>query len=96
MAEIRWTEEAVKRLQHIFEYISEDNPEAAHQVVKGLYDKVQILKVFPKIGHKYREESESGIRILMYGHYKIAYLNKFDVVEILGVFHSAMQIEKYL
>lgn len=36
------------------------------------------------------------MRILLYGHYRIAYLVKDDGVEILGVFHGALDIERLL
>jgi toxin ParE1/3/4 len=39
MAEIRWTEEAVKWLRNIYDYISEDNPIAAQHVIEGIYEK---------------------------------------------------------
>ena len=96
MAEIRWTEESAKWLQDIYDYISEDNREAAQKVVEGIYDKLQILESFPEIGYKYRDEADGEVRILLYGHYRIAYIIKHDVIEILGVFHGALGIEKYI
>ncbi len=37
------------------------------------------------------------IRILLHGHYRIAYLIKQDGdVDILGVFHGAMELDRYL
>ncbi len=96
MAKIIWTEEAVRWMKDIHDYIMLDNPEAAQRVVSGIYDKIQILQDFPEIGYIYRREKEGIIRILLYGHYKIAYLIKSEsAVEILGVFHSAMDIDKY-
>ena len=36
-------------------------------------------------------------REILYGHYRIAYLLKTEQrVEILGIFHGAMEIERYL
>lgn len=96
MAEIRWTEEAVNWLQDIFKYIANDSPLAAQKVVEGIFEKAQILKTFPQIGYKYRDESEGEIRILLYGHYRIAYIIKGEAVEILGIFHGALMIEEYL
>ena len=97
MAKIRWTNEAVNWLEEIYEYISLENPNAAHKVVTGIYSKAQILSEFPKIGHIYRDEIEGEIRILLYGHYRITYFLRSDkTVDILGVFHTAMDIEKYL
>lgn len=96
MAEIKWTEEAKQWLQDIFDYIAEDNLPAAKRVVQGIYDKAQVLKLFPEMGYKYKDEPEGEIRVLLYGHYRIAYLFTVDTVVILGVFHGSLKIEKYL
>ena len=96
MEEIRWTEVAIKWLRNIHDYISEDNPIAAQNVIEGIYEKTQILESFPGVGYKYRNEPDGEIRILLYGHYRIAYLIKQDAVEILGIFHGSMEIEKYI
>ena len=95
MAEIRWTEEAVHWLQEIYDYISKDNIKIANKVVNEIFEKVQILKEFPKVGYKY--ENRENVRILLYGHYRIAYLIKDSGdIDILGVFHGALDIERYL
>ena len=97
MAEIRWTEEAHRWLHDIFDYIAADNPEAAQKVVSGIYEKAQVLKRFPEIGHKYRTETVGEIRILLYGHYRIAYLLRSSTnIDILGVFYGALNIDRYL
>ena len=94
---IRWTEEAAIWLKDIREYIAIDNPEAARRVVRGIYDKVQLLSDFPEIGYHYRKEPEGDICVLLYGHYRIAYLFHIpDAVEILGVFHGALDMTHYI
>jgi len=97
MAEIRWTEEAQAWLGDIHEYIAADNPAAAAKVISGIYEKAQLLRSFPEIGHKYRTEAEGDVRILLYGHYRIAYLLRPSaIIDILGVFHGALDIDRYL
>lgn len=84
-------------MRDIHKYISQDNPSAAARVVKSIYDKVQILRDLPEIGYKYRTEKEGEIRILLYGHYRIAYLIRVtDQIDVLGVFHGSLDIESYL
>ncbi|MEW5766153.1 MAG: type II toxin-antitoxin system RelE/ParE family toxin [bacterium] len=97
MAKIKWTPEAENWLREIYNYIAQDNVNAAQRVVKGIYGKAQVLKDFPEIGYKYRSEPEGDIRILLYGHYRITYLirNK-KMIDNLGVFHGAMDIDRYL
>lgn len=85
MAEIRWTEEAVLWLQKIFNYIIQDNPDAAQRVVQGIYDKAQILKTFPEIGYKYR--IEPGPAPIIRTHYFIRLTSPFSP-DIFGYFHD--------
>jgi len=94
---INWTREAELWLHDIYEYISQDNPFAAAEVVTGIYQRAQVLISHPDIGHRYEGAPDRDIRILFYGHYRIAYLTKRDGdIDILGVFHGAMQISRYL
>ncbi|OGQ86426.1 MAG: plasmid stabilization protein [Deltaproteobacteria bacterium RIFOXYD12_FULL_56_24] len=96
MAELRWTREAEQWLKDIMEYIARDNPAAAGKVVAGIYDKAQLLREFPELGQKYRAEPEGDIRVLLYGHYRIVYLIRTEgVIDVLGVFHGALDIERY-
>ncbi len=95
MAVIAWTDEAQQWLEDIFEYIAADNPHAAAQTVQGIYDRAQILGKFPEIGHRY-QASPRNVRVLLYGHYRIAYLVKDDGnIDILGVFHDSLDITRY-
>jgi len=97
MAKVIWTSEAEKWLKDIFDYISEDNPDAATKVINGIYSKTQTLLEHPDVGYIYEHEAEEVIRILLYGHYRITYLaSPNNDIVILGVFHGALQIENYL
>lgn len=97
MAKINWTSEAERWLKDIHDYIALDNPGAASRTVESIYNKVQILAEFPQIGYKYDQIKNREVRILLFGHYRIAYLIKQkDEIDILGVFHGALDINKYL
>ena len=97
MASINWTEEAEAWLKDIFDYIAADDPAAAARVIDGIYEKTQVLRRFPQIGYRYESIPEREIQILLYGHYRIAYLVKSnDAIDILGVFHGALEMERYL
>jgi plasmid stabilization system protein ParE len=96
MAEITWSAEAEAWLKEIYDYIALDNEKAASKVVNGIYEKAQVLKRNPRIGHKYRIEQEGEIRILIYSHYRITYLvSKSDSITILGIFHGALNIDRF-
>ena len=95
MAEITWTEEALCWLEDIFEYIALENPRAADETVDGIYSRSQQLGDYPEMGARY-SASTRHVRILLYGHYRIAYLVRSDRnIDILGVFHGALDISKY-
>jgi len=96
MVAIEWTDEAIFWLKEIHDYIAQDNKKVAKRISKEIYNKVQILATFPKIGYVYTTEESREIRILLYGHYRIAYLVEEDLISILGVFHGALEIERYL
>jgi plasmid stabilization system protein ParE len=97
MARLNWTREAEMWLRDIFEYIAQDNPVAATRVAEGIYERAQVLSEFPQIGHRYEGIADREVRILLYGHYRIAYLIKSEEdIDILGVFHGALDIRRYL
>jgi len=97
MAKINWTEEAEDWLKRIYDYIAQDNRDAAMRLVRSMYKRVEVLKDFPLIGQRLLDWPNRHIRVLLYGHYRIAYLIKDDeAIDILGVFHGALNLEKYL
>jgi len=97
MATINWTDEALWWLDEIYNYIAQDNPTAAYKTIQGIYDRVQILQTFPEIGHAYPNLKDRNVRMLLYGHYRIAYLIKSEnVIDILGIFHGSLDINRFL
>jgi len=97
MVEIHWTNEAELWLKDIHDYIALDKKSIAKKVITDIYQKVQILQSYPRIGYEYENDEHKEIRILLYGHYRIAYLIKNEnTIDILGVFHGALDIERYL
>lgn len=95
MAKINWTAEAQQWLLDIFQYIALDSPSSAIQTVDGIYQHAQTLANFPELGHRYWP-SDRNVRVLLYGHYRIAYLIRTDSdIDVLGVFHGALDIERY-
>jgi len=97
VVEINWTREAQVWLRDIHSYIALDNPDAAQRTIAGIFARAQLLQTHPRLGHRYEAEIDREIRILLYGHYRIAYLIKSEKrIDILGVFHGSLTIERYL
>ncbi|WP_368029257.1 type II toxin-antitoxin system RelE/ParE family toxin [Arcobacter sp. s6] len=53
MVDIHWTDEAENWLKNIYDYIALDKSTIAKKVVTEIYQKVQILQSFPRIGYEY-------------------------------------------
>ena len=63
-------------------------------MVNGIYDKIRLLREHPRIGQRYAPIADREVREILYGHYRIAYLIETDDrLEILGIFHGAMEID---
>lgn len=91
MGQVIWTAEAERWLSEIHDFIARDNSAAAQRTIRGIYDKGLSLADFPERGYRHTSRSGKPLRILLYGHYRIAYSvgGDGDVV-ILGIFHGAL------
>ena len=89
--------EASDCLEEIHSYLAQDNPDAARRVVRGIYARAQDLTLFPKTGYEYKTRQGRTGRVLLYGHYRIGHqVLPDDVVEVLGVYHGAMDLDRIL
>jgi len=96
LAEINWTHESEIWLKDIYDYIADDDEAAAARTLLNIFEKAQLLRHHPRLGHRYEPEKAREIRILLYEHYRITYLIKPDGnIDILGVFHGALDIDRY-
>ncbi len=95
MARLIWTEESERWLKDIFDYIASDDPHAAASVVNGIHKRAQLLLQFPQSGYRYGNSAEN-VRVLLYNHCRIAYVIEGADITVLGVFHGAIAIERYL
>lgn len=63
----------------------------------GIFAKVQLLGEHPRLGQRYEPIADREVRESAYGHYRIAYLIVNETrIDVLGVFHASMDIERYL
>lgn len=96
MAKIIWTDEALCWLRQIRDYISRDNPTAAQRTIDGIFARAQLLETHPTLGEFVRTSNRGDIRFTRYGHYRITYRTMGNAVEIIGIYHAALDIERYL
>lgn len=97
MARIAWTSEAESWLTDIYSFIAQDSPVAAWRVIRGIVGKVEVLAKYPRLGHRYEDVIDREVRILLFGHYRIAYfIRSENDIDILGVYHGALDISRHL
>jgi len=84
--EIRWSLLAAKDLERIFQRIAKDNPTAAREIVKAIYEGCAALKDFPQRG---RPGRINGRRELVFTPYIVVYQVKEHSVEISRIYHGA-------
>ena len=86
--EVRWSTPAAEDLERIFQRIEKDNPTAAREVVKTIYDGCEALKDFPHLGRPGRMK---GRRELVFSPlpYIAVYQVKEYAVEISRIYHGA-------
>lgn len=87
---IFWEEDAEADLDRIFEYILEDNPEAALRVVETIRETVQILIEHPHLGRGGRVADTREL-IIPGTPYIVPYQVVEDRIILLRVLHGARQ-----
>jgi plasmid stabilization system protein ParE len=85
-------------MESIHRWIARDSEIQATRILEQIWQRTQILVEFPRLGHLWQEDGSSEIRFLFYGHHKVAY--RYDpgseLVEVLGVYHGRMEVERHL
>ena len=85
MAEVIWAEPALQELDAIAEYIALDNPAAASDLVKAVFDKTEPLDNFPKSGRIPPELPDSVYREVLVPPCRIFYREDEQLVLVLFV-----------
>lgn len=89
MGKVDWTDEASLWLGRIYRHIAQHDPDAAMRTVRAILAKAQLLSRFPELGQRYQQYADRHIRVLRFGHYRIAYLVKpGGHVDVLGVLRT--------
>jgi toxin ParE1/3/4 len=84
--EVRWSALAAEDLERIFRRIEKDNPTAAREAVKAIYDGCGALTDFP---HRGRPGRMNGRRELVFSPYIAVYQVKEHAIEISRIYHGA-------
>jgi toxin ParE1/3/4 len=93
MAQIAWTNKALKDLHAINDYISLDSKFYAVRFVNKLIWRVDQLIEFPESGRVVPEKADAHIRELIEGNYRIFYKIQNKKVTILRIHNAARKIK---
>lgn len=87
---IKWLDDAVYDLRALHHYIGQDNLGAADNLVKKILNKVELLPENPSIGRQGRIFNTREL-VISGTPYIVPYRVKNRAIEILRIFHCAMQ-----
>lgn len=97
MVKVLWTSESKKWLGEIFDYIASDSPVNAKEVIYNIIERADVLRDFPSIGQRLLDWPDYEIRMILYGHYRVVYrIISEQRIDILGVYHNALDLKRHL
>ncbi|MGD0345707.1 MAG: type II toxin-antitoxin system RelE/ParE family toxin [Terracidiphilus sp.] len=88
--------EARSDLNEIWEYIAQDDFDAADSWVGKLRDAIELVARVPGIGHTRRDLTDHSVLFWPVGAYLIIYRVRNRLVEIAAVTHGARDIPSFL
>ncbi len=86
--ELRWTEEAAADLEHISDYLFENAPGRAAELVREIYKAPSALLTFPYRGRPGKREGTREL-VLSPLPYIVVYQIAGDVIHIARIVHGA-------
>jgi len=94
MAEVIWSEPALADLDAIADYIALENPTAAAELVKRIFDHVEQLVAHPESGSRPQELGRSRYRQIVEPPCRVFYRYDGSRVFILHVMRSERLLRK--
>lgn len=85
---IIWSPLALERVTEIAFYIAEDKPGASKKWVESIFESVEKLTTYPKLGRIVPEIKKENFREIIHGDYRIIYSISENSIEILTVRHG--------
>jgi addiction module RelE/StbE family toxin len=83
---LRWTLTALRDLESLTDYISEDSVTAARSMVESISAAVAALQRHPEMGRRGRVD---GTRELVMAPYVVAYRVRRTALEVVAIIHGA-------
>ncbi|MEK7814195.1 MAG: type II toxin-antitoxin system RelE/ParE family toxin [Candidatus Desantisbacteria bacterium] len=87
-----WTEDGIKSLEDIIQYISKDSIYYASNFAEKILGAIENLIDFPLMGRVVPEYNNSDIREVIYQDYRIVYQVSKNVIYIMLVVHGSKNL----
>jgi toxin ParE1/3/4 len=88
--ELRWTEDAVADLERITDYLYENTPQHAPELVRSIYEAPSALLTFPRRGRPGKRETTREL-VLSALPYIVVYRITGDIIVIVRILHGAQK-----
>jgi toxin ParE1/3/4 len=87
-----WSPLALERVIEIGEYIAQDRPQAAANVVEALFASVRRLERDPASGRHAPESERTDLREVIHGNFRVIYRVDADQLVVLTVRHARQEL----
>jgi len=92
MMKVIWSDGALRDLEHIRDYIAQDNPAYANVFVERLLKTTRHLPQFPQSGRLMPEAKAPNIREVLYQGYRIVYRLSPELIEVVMAVHGSRNL----
>jgi len=93
MTQLLWTETAKNDLQQIYDYIAENSIFYADKFTDELFERVETIESFPKIGRVVPEINCENTREIFHHSYRIMYHLSEKYIYITQITHMAQDFK---
>ena len=96
MMHFRLSPEAFQDLTNIYEYIAQDNLEAAERVRTEIYDAILGLTAMPGKGHRREDLTRQPVLFWPVRSYQIIYRPYSQPLQVVAILHGKRDIKRVL
>jgi plasmid stabilization system protein ParE len=79
---------ALRDLEEIWEYIAQDDPDAADRVIDQLFGAFDALATSPRMGHRRPDLTSGLLRFWLVRSYLVAYAPEEQPLQVVAVLHG--------
>ena len=89
---VTWSRRALLDIEHIRDYIAQDNPAYAQPFIERLLHTTRHLPQFPHSGRAMPEAKNVRIREVIYQGYRVIYRVQPEAIQIVTVIHGSRDV----